>query len=709
MRITKECHQQFVQVLLFATLLGSSSLDMHAGVFVAPTSGTLYLKCVGGSAGATSQFGTGASIATFVPDLSSLPQSCPTNEVSIGNVAAGQTVPFGIHTVWEGQDYYAFSTGTDEASYVSFTDVNNSLGMGGEIIQQTGTNTWVMHLNDAAHYTISSAEANNILIQLRLATNSPTSLPHGDMNFTVPTAGTLYLSTITAKTGADWKFGVGTTSSNCNLALGSLPSTAPPTGEVSIGSYNTGDVVKFCMWSQYGGNTAWAFSDGNDPASVIAFWDTQNKLGMGGQVIQQTSPTTWTMHLDNAVSYLYDDSNDDILIQIRLGTNGPAPTTGAVFVAPSTGSLYLKCVGGSAGATSQFGIGSSPSAFVSYLSSLPQSCPTTEISAGNVTAQQIVPFGIETSWGGQTYWAFSTGTDQGSIVSFTDVNNSLGMGGSVIQSTGTNTWVLHLNDAAHYTLSTSEANNILIQVRLQPTAASPPAPSITGVGNAASYQPGISPGTLATLFGTNLSPVVGVASPGGATSYQGVSVTVGGRPAPLFTVANVNGSEQINFQVPAELTAPNTVVVQLNNNGSDAMVNVPLVVVLPGIFEYVPVGSSTLYAAIVKPDGSVVGPSNPAARGSTVAMFLTGLGPTSPFLATGQPGPVPPATTVYEPVIVGLNDGDVPASFSGIAPYFVGLDQVNFTIPTNATVGSSVSFSVSVDGVLSQSSTIAVQ
>jgi hypothetical protein len=40
--------------------------------------------------------------------------------------------------------------------------------MNGNIIQQTATNTWVMHLNDAAHYTISQSEANNILIQLRL-------------------------------------------------------------------------------------------------------------------------------------------------------------------------------------------------------------------------------------------------------------------------------------------------------------------------------------------------------------------------------------------------------------------------------------------------------------------------------------------------------------------------------------------------------------
>jgi uncharacterized protein (TIGR03437 family) len=696
-----------------------------------------------------------------------------------------------------------------------------------------------------------------LMASLSLDARAQFNLSHGDMNFTVPTAGALYLSAITAKTGADWKFGVGTTSANCNVALASLPNTNPPTGEVAIGAYNAGDQVIFCMWSQYDGNTAWAFSDGNDAASVVAFWDTQNKLGMGGQVIQQTSPMTWTMHLDNAVSYLYDDSNDDILIQIRLGSGGPAPPTGGIFVAPSGGTLYLKCVGGSAGATSQFGIGTSPSTFVSYLSSLPQSCPDTEVAAGTVaagqtvpfgiqtswggqtywafstssdqgsmvsftdmnnslgmggniiqqtgtntwvmhlndaahytlssaeannilvqirvssadgtpaqtggvfvapsagtlylkcvggsagatsqfgtgnsstnfvsylsslpqscpdtevaagtvTAGQTVPFGIETSWGGQTYWAFSTGTDQGSMVSFTDMNNSLGLGGSIIQQTGSNTWVLHLNDAAHYTLSTAEANNILIQLRLQAPVGPPPT-YITGIGNAASYQPGLSPGMLATLFGTNLSPVVGVASPGSATSYEGVSVTVGGRLAPLFTVANLDGSEQINFQVPAELATPNTVAVQVNNNGSIGTMNVPLTLVQPGIFGYVPAGSSLSYAAILKPDGSVVSPSNPVSRGSTVAMFLTGLGPTSPFVATGQPGPIPLATTVYQPVVLGLNNDGVPAIFSGLAPYFVGLYQLNFTIPANAVTGSSVRFSVSINGVSSQVSTIAIQ
>jgi len=145
---------------------------MAAG-FVAPYTGTLYISCAGGSAAATSTFGTGTSQANFVPYLTGLPQSCSTTPVSIGKVNAGQTVQFGMSTLWNGQTYWAFSGGTDTGSLVAFTDVCNSLGMGGSILQQTSSSTWVMHLDDAAHYTISSCEANNILIQLTLVATPP--------------------------------------------------------------------------------------------------------------------------------------------------------------------------------------------------------------------------------------------------------------------------------------------------------------------------------------------------------------------------------------------------------------------------------------------------------------------------------------------------------------------------------------------------------
>jgi hypothetical protein len=89
--------------------------------------------------------------------------------VLVGLVSAGQTIEFGMSTLWVGQTYYAFSGNSDQASTVAFTDVCNVLGMNGKIIQQTGPATWLMHLNDAAHYTISKCEANNILVQIRLA------------------------------------------------------------------------------------------------------------------------------------------------------------------------------------------------------------------------------------------------------------------------------------------------------------------------------------------------------------------------------------------------------------------------------------------------------------------------------------------------------------------------------------------------------------
>jgi uncharacterized protein (TIGR03437 family) len=161
MQISKQ-QDRLIRFLPAIALL--CSFGAQAENFVPTVSGTLYISCVGGSAGAVSQFGTGTSTANFVPYLNSLPGSCPTAEVSIGAVSAGQPVQFGIETQWSGQTYWAFSDGTDEASIVSFEGNN---------IQQTGENTWVMHLNDAAHYTISTGEANNILIQLRLAATGP--------------------------------------------------------------------------------------------------------------------------------------------------------------------------------------------------------------------------------------------------------------------------------------------------------------------------------------------------------------------------------------------------------------------------------------------------------------------------------------------------------------------------------------------------------
>jgi minor extracellular serine protease Vpr len=109
----------------------------------------------------------------------------------------------------------------------------------------------------------------------------------------------------------------------------------------------------------------------------------------------------------------------------------------------------------------------------------------------------------------------------------------------------------------------------------------------------------------------------------------------------------------------------------------------------------------------VKLDGSIVGPSNPASPGSTVVMYATGLGPTSPALATGQASAVPLAYTTNA-VAVAINSVSAPVLFSGVAPGFIGLNQVNFTIPEGTPVGLTDTLRVTVNGVASQDLAIAI-
>jgi len=256
------------------------------------------------------------------------------------------------------------------------------------------------------------------------------------------------------------------------------------------------------------------------------------------------------------------------------------------------------------------------------------------------------------------------------------------------------------------TVSSPDLPSQTIKVTLRVTA---PVPGIGSIVNAASFQPGMVPGGLATLFGRNLSLITGTELPGGATSYKGVFVAVEGQRLPLLAVSNAGGQEQINFQVPFELGTPARVRVEVNNNGSVARVeNVPVLRVQPGIFEYAPPGSSSRYAAAVKLDGSVVGPTNPASRGEVVSLFLTGMGPVLPVLRTGEPGPAdPPAVTWLQPAVaVGGIAAEV--LFSGYAPGLLGLYQVNVVIP-DATPTGTVNLDLVVDGVRSETSRIAVQ
>jgi uncharacterized protein (TIGR03437 family) len=219
------------------------------------------------------------------------------------------------------------------------------------------------------------------------------------------------------------------------------------------------------------------------------------------------------------------------------------------------------------------------------------------------------------------------------------------------------------------------------------TIGRPPSFEPGGLVNAATYQPGIVPGSLTTLFGVGLSEgISGTELAGGATSFNGTTIRIGGIAAPLLSITG-SPAEQVNLQIPFELSSGQTTTIEVENNGTRKTVSgVPVFSTQPGIFEIPVAGGGTVGAVIHTSSGQLVSEQNPAQREEVVSMFLTGGGGLSQPVGTGVLGPIP-APVIVESVVVGVDDKGSTVLFSGYAPGFLGLYQVNFEIPLDAGCG----------------------
>ena len=154
------------------------------------------------------------------------------------------------------------------------------------------------------------------------ADNPPTSA-WTTQTFVVPYNATMYLQQEGGYAAASTEFGSGTWPTNFVLDYSGMPNDPNPTGQVLVGSFTAGTIVNFGMFTQYGSQSGWAFSDevGANQAALISFADLSNALGLNHSITQQTSSTTWVLWLDDAVSYLYDDDNNDVIMEIILVPN----------------------------------------------------------------------------------------------------------------------------------------------------------------------------------------------------------------------------------------------------------------------------------------------------------------------------------------------------------------------------------------------------
>lgn len=240
-----------------------------------------------------------------------------------------------------------------------------------------------------------------------------------------------------------------------------------------------------------------------------------------------------------------------------------------------------------------------------------------------------------------------------------------------------------------------------------------PAVSPGGVGNAANGLSTVTPGSLVSIFGSNLASGLAVAdSIPLSTSLSGVSVSFNGVAAPLLFVSGGQINAQLPWNVLSSGTTGSANVVVTRNGQNSAPQSFPVGPFSPGIFA---IGT---IAVAINPDGSVAAApgaipgiaTKPAKIGDPggLVILCTGLGAVSPAAVSGAASLDALRTATTTPtVLIGGKAATV--VFAGLSPQFVGVNQINVGIPAGTPTGDKVSLQIQVGGVITSADiTIAV-
>jgi uncharacterized protein (TIGR03437 family) len=235
-----------------------------------------------------------------------------------------------------------------------------------------------------------------------------------------------------------------------------------------------------------------------------------------------------------------------------------------------------------------------------------------------------------------------------------------------------------------------------------------PAINAGGVLNAASYalSSPVAAGSIATVFGS--FPVDASISASGVPlppMLAGLSLKFAdGFPVPLVFVS----AAQVNIQVPWELTGQTEALLSAGIGGLvSAGQNVNLAPFAPGIFAMN--GQGYGQGAILDASYRLVDAKNPTTPGAVVQIYCTGLGAVTNQPATGAAAPNDPLATTITVPRVTIGNAPAKVQFSGLAPGYVGLYQVNAEVPAETSRGVAVSVGIFVGELASNTVTIAVQ
>lgn len=215
--------------------------------------------------------------------------------------------------------------------------------------------------------------------------------------------------------------------------------------------------------------------------------------------------------------------------------------------------------------------------------------------------------------------------------------------------------------------------------------------------NGASFrtdQP-VTGGSWASAFGS----FAGVATTTGSTlpigkTLAGVTVSVDGVEAPVHFVS----ATQINFLVPYSIT-PGLRPVVIRAGGATLNGNLRIMTASPGLFIKDTTAQIPPRGAVLNQDSSENAQANPVRRGQAISIYATGPGGLNPAVADGSAAPANPLARTISTPQVYIGGVAATVEFSGMAPGFAGLWQINAFVPERNFIAGRVPVQVFIDGV----------
>jgi uncharacterized protein (TIGR03437 family) len=209
--------------------------------------------------------------------------------------------------------------------------------------------------------------------------------------------------------------------------------------------------------------------------------------------------------------------------------------------------------------------------------------------------------------------------------------------------------------------------------------------SDAAVVNGASFLAGqpVAPGSIASVFGKFTASETGAAQAYPLPRKIGqTEVFVDGKAVPLYYAS----AGQINFQIPSG-TAVGQSPVEIRVNGQTVVrTSVSVILNAPGVF------------VAANLDGTVNSTSNPARRGDAVTLYGTGQGSVSPAVDDGVAAGTSLSNSAVQPTVT-IAGKTMPIQFSGLAPGFAGLWQINVPLAADAPAGNGLDLLLSIGGV----------